>query len=125
MKVEESDKVNNKESDPETNQEESGSVLFVENDISKNADNETVAESNPEVSEAAFPCPAHCTGNGDQSTTEEGLSSNVLRQKTRSQTREEKTNDTIGAFLMTKGRSECFEIVESRKDVRENDKEKV
>ena len=36
--------------------------------------------------------------------------------------------DTVGVFLMTKGRSECFEIVESRKDVRENeenDKEKV
>ena len=36
--------------------------------------------------------------------------------------------DTVGVFLMTKGRSECFEIVESRKDVRENeenDKEEV
>ena len=108
----ESDKVDDKESDLETNQEESRSVSEGKNkeEAVDEREDEEVQDKNEDDKEKE----TSQEESGDISENKDKVKDNEI--------------DTVGVFLMTKGRSECLEIVESRKDVRENeenDKEKV
>ena len=119
-KIEESEKFDEKESETETSQEESGLVRFEENDISEN-DNEIDTKLTPEESKSVFPRLRTRTGVGDQTTTEGGLSSEMSRSVFEENDREEAFNEREDEKVQDKD----GEVKEKVKNEDDDDKERV